>query len=584
MAMRFYIVVFSLVCSSLAAQVSFKTKLSRNEVSVGQRFQVEFAVNQEGTDFSPPSFQGFKVLGGPNTSYSSFRDNRGHRLEISYGYVLKAMKPGEYTIDPAFIKVNGETYRTQEVKITVHEAKQNTTSGQPDLAFLKLIASKTEVYLGEPIYGAFRIYYRDGLGLEPLSLNAEPDFEGFYNEQIEQKRIEEDIEYFNGLAYKAGNLRELVLIPQRSGKLEPGPLAIELPVNYQTNQRDSWGFPRRVRRNLDLSSSFPAITVKPLPTKGKPQNFSGAVGDFKMDASISATEVSTDGSLRLRIRIEGRGNIKFADLPQVEFPSAFEVFDPEIKESSTVGPYGMRGYKEIEYLLVPRYKGKYKIEPIVFSYFDPKKERYQRLETETYDITITGDGPVNANTTEKGISSTGNQESVDFLNQDILFIKTKGAHWKSIDYRFLGSTLFYGSLGGIFILALGLILFWNRKKKELTNRDSLRIQRAGKMARKKLQKAQKALKQGNAEVFYAELETAILGFFSDKLQVGVSSLSKEFIRTKLKEGSCAEEDIKGILDLLAKAEMARFTGIKMEAAEKDYHEAQTVLTKIEKQL
>lgn len=584
MMRKLLLLILALSFGPLQAQVSFKAVISRDQVSVGQRFTIEFKVNQQGQDFNPPSFQGFKVLGGPNTSYSSFMDNRGTRLEISYGYVLKAIKEGDFTIGPAFIKVDGETYRTEPVKIRVNEAKQNKQDGQPDLAFAKVLVNKTEVYQGEPIYASYRIYYREGLGLQPLSINSEPDLEGFYKEDIEVKRFEEDREYFNGLPYGAGNLREMVVIPQRNGQLNPGPLMLTLPVSYYSNQRDAWNFRRRVSRELDLSASFPSIKVKPLPLKGKPQNFSGAVGSFKMNAELSSTEVDTDGSIRLRIRIEGSGNIKFVDLPKVEFPSAFEVFDPEIKESSRVGSFGMRGYKEIEYLLVPRYKGTYKVKPIVFSFFNTKTGKYERLESETFEIMVSGDSN-QAISSRSSLSADGDaSEEVDFLNKDILFIKTKAGPWKNKNEQFLNSRSFFGFLISTAALILSLIALWYRKRHELENYDSLRMQRAGKMARKKLQKAQKALKQGDAEIFYAELETAILGFFSDKLQVGVSTLNKDFIRDKLQEKNCAEADVQHILDLLSKAEMARFTGIKMEAAEQDYQAAQRVLTEIEKQL
>lgn len=584
MRLQFYLLVFLLSLGEISAQVSFKAAVSRKEVTLGQRFQVEFSVNQEGQDFRPPSFQGFRVLGGPNTSVSTFMDNSGTRYNISYGYVLQANKVGEYTIDPAFINVDGKTYRTEAISIRVSEAKKSSQDGEPDLAFVKPIVTKSEVFLGEPIFAAYRLYYRKDMPIGAQNISAEPDFEGFYQQQVERDRIKEDLEYVNDIAYNAGNLREMVLIPQRIGSFEPGQLSVQMPVGIKTGRRDIWGYPITTTKNLNMSRSFPKITVKPLPEKGRPQNFSGAVGKFKLDASISASEINTDGSLRLQIRIEGTGNIKLVELPQVEFPSAFEVFDPEIKERSSVGSYGMQGYKQIEYLLVPRYKGTYKIGPVVFSYFDPKTEKYLRLESEVFEITVSGDA-LAPSANSQGLSGTSvDGENVDFINKDILFIKTEAKKWKGLNQQFLGSKAFYTWISLILLSALALIIWWWRKRSEFENRDALRVQRAGKMARKKLQKAQKALQGGSADSFYAELETAILGFFSDKLQVGVSVLNKEYLREKLQAAQCAPSDIDSILSLLSKSEMARFTGIKMEAASQDYEETRRVLTEIEKQL
>ena len=99
-----------------------------------------------------------------------------------------------------------------------------------------------------------------------------------------------------------------------------------------------------------------------------------------------------------------------------------------------------------------------------------------------------------------------------------------------------------------------------------------------------MRKAQAALKANDAELFYQELETAIIGFFSDKFDRGVSGLSKEYLQERLSKAQVLESDIKALLELLEKSEMARFTGLKLEAAAQDYDRAIEVLTEIEKQL
>jgi len=396
----------------------------------------------------------------------------------------------------------------------------------------------------------------------------------------------EEVEYFDNLAYNAGNLREIVLIPQKLGDFNAGSIQINMPARVNTGRRDYYNRPLSTTKILELPASFPTIKVKPLPSKGRPQNFSGAVGKFKMSAEISDTEVNTDGSLNLRIRIEGRGNIKLVDLPKVEFPKAFEVFDPEIKESNSTSSSGMSGYKQINYLLVPRYKGSYTIEPITFSYFDPDREKYVRLESEAFEIKVDGQGssmPYAQGQAADPIANA-NPEEVEFLNKDILFIKTKAQKWHQRADDFLHSGGFFGLIGLLLSLAGLAIFLWFRLRNEYANRDSLRVQRAGKLARKKLQKAEKALRAGAAETFYQELELAILGFFQDKLGKGLSSLSKEALREHMIEAECRTEDIDLVMELLAKSEMARFTGLKIDAAEQDFENAQQVLTEIEKQL
>jgi len=576
-----YTILFCFSAQFLSAQVKFQTKVSQKELQLGQRFRVEFVLNQEGSSFKPPSFDGFQVLRGPEYGVSTSLSSAGRSFELSYSYILKAKQLGELRIEPATIKVKGEVYRTEPVIINVLKQRSKAQSRNQELVFLEATVSKRNVYQGEPIYGKYRLYYRTRYS--GLSINKEPDFQGFYYSKPKENSLKIGREVLDGQEYAYRGLDEMVIIPSKPGTFKPGELEISTSVLYRTGGRNVFGQPNTALRELKTSVDFPSINVKPLPSKGRPQNFSGAVGNFKMEVDLSATEVNIDGSISLKIRIEGNGNIELCDLPKIEFPSAFEVFDPEIKERSAVGPYGMRGYKEIEYLLVPRYSGTYKLDPIQFSYFDPNKEKYFRLEGEAYEITIKG-GPEQANAGSTNAPAGEVSEAVDFINKDILFIKTSNSSWKKQGQQFLASSRFWLFLVALIIIAGGLIAWWFRIRKELKNRDSLRVQRAGKLAQKKLRKAQKALKEGDAEAFYQELETALYGFFSDKWNVGTSAINKEYLQEQLMRSGAEEQQIKAILQLLEKSEMARYTGLKIDAATQDFELATRLLTEIDKHL
>lgn len=574
-----YILIFFGAGQLSFAQVQFRTKVSQREVQVGQRFQVEFTVNEEGEGFRAPSWQGLEVINGPNYSVSTYMDNSGTRFQLSYSYLVRAKKLGVYTIDPAFIKIKGKTYRTEPVRIKVVGQRSSAESRKRELIFLKAIVDKREVYQGEPLFAKYRMYYRVGVGQHQFT--EEPEFQGFYKEEIDQNSISSKREILDNVEYNAADLRKMVLIPQKDGTYKSGPVELVIPIRYASGKRDYYGFPQYVNRDAELKTMFPEIKVKPLPTKGRPQNFSGAVGSYTMKTEISSLELSTDGSISLKIRIDGKGNIKLADLPKVEFPNAFEVFDPEINERSSVGSYGMRGSKEIEYLLVPRYSGTYKIDPIEFSFFNPKTGRYKRLSSEAFEIKVSGEtkAPLAGN------SAAGeSQESVDFINKDILFIKTSSGKWLNPSQGFLSSQGFWIGLLLPLLIAGAMIVWWLRMRSELENSDSLRVQRAGKAAKKKLRKAQMALKHGDAELFYQELETAVYGFFSAKFSTGISQMSKDYLQEELQKSTADVQQIKALMNLLQKAEMARYTGLKIEAAEQDYQHAMELLTEIDKQL
>lgn len=574
----------SLLSLSLSAQVSFRASVNQTQVTVGQRFAVEFKVNQNGDDFKAPSFQGFQVLGGPNTSVSTYMDNSGTRYTLSYSYVLRARKAGEYSIDPAFIKVEGKTYRTEPITIKVVERseEQKQQKRSPEV-FLRPLVSKSEVYQGEPIYARYRLYFRSEVG--QYSFNEEPSFRGFYKQDIEQKRIDSEEEYIDGKRYVAADLRRWVMIPQDPGSYQPGMVDLQVPTMVNSGRRDIFGFAITRRETVDCTEEFPRITVKPLPENGRPRNFSGAVGQYQLKASVSNRKIDTDGSLSLKIEIEGKGNIKLVELPQPDFPQAFEVFDPEVKERISVGSYGMQGTKTVEYLLVPRYAGTYKIGPIRFNYFDPKTGRYRELESEVFEIEVSG-GQVaplgSANTTQA--PGTDESETVDFIGKDILFIKTETEQWSKVQDRFWNTTLYWLLFGGILLAGLFSYFFFLKQEQDRSNFSELRSQRAGKMARKRLSIAKKALDAQDNDGFYQELLRGIWSYFADKGNLGASKLSKDYLAERLQQAEVPQDLQARFFALIDRAEMARYTQQQAGEAARDYQEATELLTQIDRLL
>jgi hypothetical protein len=569
----------------LLAQVDFTASVKSTTVAEGERFTVEFDVNVRGENFKPPSFSGFQVLSGPNTSMSTYMDNTGTRFQMGYGYTLKARSQGSYTIGPAFIQYKGKTYKTKPLNIRVSEKKAPAPNSPEAKArknvFFRPLVNRSKVYLGEPLFARYKLYFRNDISAPQLT--GEPDFNGFYKEEIEQKRVDTKSEIIDGQRFTTGDIRQMVLIPQKAGTQKLGAVQMTVRTTVPNGRYDIFGRPMGRSMELDLEENFPTIEVKPLPLSGKPQNFSGAVGDYTFNAKLSQNSITTDESVTLTLELKGTGNIKLATLPEVEFPAAFEVFDPERKERASVGSYGMRGSKKVEYLLVPRYSGTYKIGPIRFSYFNPQTERYQTISSPQFEITVTGGQAPPPGLGKGGVSAT-EKESVKFIGKDILFIKTQSPRWQSTQGQFLGSTLFYALLAGIAALIVALLGYYKISAKNNQNVGLRRQQKAGKLARKHLGAAKKALKTQNADAFYQALTTALYGYFGNKLNMPPSQLSKENIAQNLSQAGLSQALIEQTTALLNNAEMARYTGAGGQNLKEDYKQTADLLNQIEKQL
>lgn len=570
---------------SASAQVSFKVKVSKKEIGKNENLKVEFKVNAKGSNFKGPDFRNFQVLEGPHPNFSTFMDNYGVRYDVTYLYYVRPRKTGNLTIGPASITVEGNTYKTKPVTVKVSATSPRSSDPNDPQnvaarnAFVKAATSKTEVYQGEPLVGFYKVYFKTDIG-NP-NLLEEPDFTGFYKEDIEIKRIQTQTETYKGERYTTGVIRRVLLVPQRSGNIDLGSVEVQIPTQIPTRRRDFFGRPVTKTVNQISTAPFPRIVVKPLPEEGRPSDFDGAVGHFDLDVSISRDEVNANESLTLRVKLSGKGNIKLLEVPKPEIPSAFEAYDPKYSENISIGAAGMRGSKTYEYLLIPRYGGTYKIPAFKYSYFDTKAKKYKTLSSPEFEVTVVGgkEQPGGSG----GIVSA-QKEGVDFINKDILFIKTQAGKLRKMDTPFFGSVLFYSLLGGSSALWLGLIGFFMASSGNKESFAQRRSQKAGKVARKHLSLAVKELNSGNKDSFYTELSTALWGYFSDKLGISQSQVSKENIEALLKEKNIDPALISELREIMDRAEMARFTSVGGSAPQKDYDETVRIITSIEKQL
>lgn len=577
-----------LISAMASAQVQFKAQASRYEVGRNEQFQIEFELNTSGNGFKAPDLSDFQVLQGPMRSQSTQIINGRRSESLTFSYVLRAKTPGTYTIGPATIETGGNSITSQPIKIKVLEkSQQNSDPNDPYAvaarnAFVKVSPSKYTVYQGEPLTVSYKLYFTQGIGIGRFMVEKQPSYKDFYKEDITIKSINTTQETYKGRTYNMGVIEQKVIIPQRSGKLNPGDLEVQIPTSIPTNKRDRfWGTVITQTINQTSVAEFPTITVKPLPSAGKPNHFSGAVGDYKFEVRASKTELTTDESLSIKVSLEGKGNIKLVDAPQPEIPKSFEVYDPEYKEKISVNTGGMSGYKTWEYLLIPRYGGTYKIPAMHWSYFDPRTQRYKTISSEEMIITVTGDAKENAQ--GQGMIAT-ETEKVNFIGKDILFIKTKNDGFSPIDKKFLGSSLYFALLSIAGILFVGITAFFLLVTRRQKDYGKIRSKKANKVANKHLALAKKELEASNREPFYMALSTALTGYLADKFNIPNSLFSKDHIEETLLQQGVSEDLSLKVIDRLNKSEMARFVGSSDNSLEQDYKETAELIKQIEEEL
>ncbi len=605
-------------------EVTF-TARARQQVLVGQQFQIVYELNANGRNFTPPAdFGGLEVLSGPNTSSSSsiqfINGKMSQSYSMTYSYIVMAVKPGIINIGPASVRAKGKRHVSNALKISVlkysSSAKSQTgnqgapsrnrtgaVSGKPQTTantkinskdvFIKATVNNTRPYLGQQVVVTYRIYTR--VPVSNLSINKVASFKGFWSKDLlgNNSSLQQHNETINGQKYVVAVIRKLALIPQQTGKLVIDPMELDCVIQIRVKNPSGGSsgnpfnsffntpfFNQNVRNiKKTLVSNALHFKIKQLPLKGKPVCFSGAVGDYSFKSSIDKTDLTTNDALTLNITVNGSGNIELISAPQVKFPSDFETYDPKISTKINKSGNGVSGTKKFDYLAIPRTAGDFVVKPVKFCFFNPKDRQYHVYQTKTYRIHVKkGKG--------MGVTySTTNQEGIHILGRDIRHIKEGTSDLRPFNDFLFGTTLYYVLLALPVVLLLLLLLLWNTLKKRKANMSRVKNRKAQKIARSRLTKAQKMKKQGSDRAFYDEIALALWGYISDKFNLQKANLSMDSVKELLEQKQVAPETIQAFMDTLNSIEYARFApGDTRGKMENIYTEALHAIMQAEKSL
>lgn len=582
------VIILLILGNSLFAQVQFEAKVSKNSLGLNERLRVDFTMNADGDNFVPPNFEscGFKVVGGPSQSVSQSWINGKSSFNKSYIYILLPTQKGALTLKQASIEINGQIYKTSPIKINVTNAveipkdpNEAPTISADDNLYLVADISKTNPYLNEPITVVYKLYFSYNIGITNWRELNKPKYNDFWSQNIDIKQLVAQDGIFKGERYRYVVLRKTVLYPQKSGKLEIEPLSLDIDCQVPTNKRNFWGQVLMTEDSKRVSAGSKVINVKALPEKGKPEDFTGAVGRMDFKVKPSKTLLKNGESLDLDISVVGTGNLKLFTLPKPVLPAALEMYDPVHDEKVSTPLTGMTGRISDKYTIIPQYKGNYQIKPMRFTYFDLGSNSYKTITSKPITINVL-DGPSVASsekTNPNDVAKTKFEAAKSFA-----YIKQKTSLQPLKKDDFLGSGLFY-SLIMLPFLAIPFLIIGRRKKEAMDN-DVVgnKIKKSNALAKKYLGDAKKQL--GNKEPFYIALEKAMHNFLKAKLHIETSEMSKEKITELLLSRKANSETVSEFIQLTENCELARYAYSSESAIQNDYDKAVVIISELEKQL
>lgn len=602
------LLVLAVFSAYAAEKVTFEAN-SPLTVAAGEPFRVEFALNAKPDDdtFKAPSFEGFDVLAGPAISQGSsvqiVNGSMTKSVSYTYTFVLLPQAAGNVTVGAAEVRVDGTTYRTRPLPVEIvnegegsRAQQQQGGSRRPDDAhgdaqsqigkddiLLRAVVSRSSVYKNEPLHVAFKLYTRvPYVNLVPESA---PSFNGFWSQDLSDPNgARVGRETYNGKVYETRVLYDYLLYPQQVGTLsiDPVEMTVVAQVVVQSRNADPFFGSGREVFNVPrkVQSQRTSVSVKALPA-GAPASFSGAVGNFTMDAQFPSERIAANSGATVTVKISGTGNLTFVQAPKLPLPTSFEQYNVKTTESINASSSGISGYRQFEYPFIARAEGTYDLEPVEFTFFDPQRMQYVTLKSKPLTLEITPDtrgGSGDAVVMQgRGMS----KEEVKLLGQDIRFIKLGGAQLRSERVPFIFSAAYWILLVGVLVLFAMIYIALRRQIRESQNVALVRGKRANKVAVQRFRAAKRYMEEQNRHAFYEEMLRALWGYMSDKFNIPVANLTKENVREELHKRGVSSEDSQRFTAIITQCDEAQYSPVESARMGDVYSEGVNLISRIE---
>jgi hypothetical protein len=429
--------------------------LTSSEVVVGETVQLEVQIeNARASAITPLDIEvpGLQIHYTGESTQMTMR-NFSVSSSITYNYTILPERSGTYKIPPQTIRVGKDNLQTPELTLRVMDSRRATAggsnrapsgsmpsgseqTGEEKIAFAELLVPKKAAYVGEMIPVVLRIGFNSRTRVGEM-LPPQITGQGFTVQKLGE--AEKNPETIDGRTYVVFTYKTAISAA-RVGNFQIGP--VEQKAVVQMPRRSS-GVRRRPfdpfggedpfsdpfftnpfgalmeQHEITIRSDAVSLEVKPLP-QGAPANFSGAIGNFSLTAEANPKRVQVGDPITIKAAIAGRGNFDRMNAPELSDERGWHKYPPSsnFKQDDDVG---ISGTKSFELVVSPNEKLT-TIPPLVFSYFDPAKDRYITLQSEAVPITVEGNAQptpaaAGAATGAAAPNLAGPQKPQDILHQ-----------------------------------------------------------------------------------------------------------------------------------------------------------------------
>jgi hypothetical protein len=561
-----------LLIGFLWSQVTVTASVDVNRISKNET--LGFKIVAVNADAIPnvnisPILKHFKIVSGPAQQTNIQWVNGAMTSSRSLSWTLLPIKDGKLNIPSLAVIIGKQTYQTNPIGIQVQKG-----AGRSEMAnlFIEAKPDKEQAYPGEQVTVTYRLFTRVNLSIENIEY---PKSVGFWNEDL---RVTQTVRFrdtqIQGVGYKVATLYKAAMFPTQTGRLTIAPMTVTCNVDKPNRKRPGGVFDdpffnsmfRETQRQFILSDSL-FIDVSPYP-KEPPADFTGAVGQFEIESWVDTPNVKVNEAITYKVRVKGTGNPNQFNLGEISFPQNMEVFPPTLSFKRDEFRDDLTGEQQLDYILIPRSAGNFRLHPVTLSYFNPKVEKFITARSNSVPITVSpGDKNMIAFT-------RFNREDVTMIGDDIRYIRRQSPQWRQKGQQSIPIWVW-----STYVIAVALFVFPGIFSKMNENRISTADIRKSKGA---LRLAMKDLSKPQEDIF-AHTSMIIYRYFQSKLFLSSENLDPLALEMAL-EGRVSPELIGEIVAVTQLCDAGRFGPHASESEDALQSQVGDILKKIDEAL
>jgi hypothetical protein len=545
-----------------ADAATFTASLDRNSITLGESVTLSLTFTGGGPQNTPnpPAIPNLQITYSGQSS--QFIIGSQTTSSLTHNFTVTPRQAGDFIIPAITADVGGQKLASQPLILKV--AKPGAPS--PDaiksgsqVAFLKLVVPKLQVYVGEVITAELQLHLQNTLrnagNFQITSLPAD-GFSAGKMAQGSQRQAQVGSSVYNVVPLT------FPLTPVKTGSFTVGPVTATIVVVVPSPNRsrdpfmDIFGGGEE-QRQLALATDPVTVQILPLPSENVPASFNGAVGNYRMSVSAGPTNVAVGDPITVRVQISGNGALDSVTLPEQAAWRDFKAY-PQTAKVETTDPLGLDGTKTFEQLLAPQTSDLKALPPVVFSFFDPAAKAYRTLNSPALPLAVKPSG----SSAGPSILAPSAKAQDAPPSQDIVPNKQRLGAVAQIGPPLIQQRWFL-ALQCVPVLAWISALVWRRRTDSLANNPRLRRQRqVARVVRAGLEQLRQLAAEKKTDEFFATLFHLLQEQLGERLDLPASAITEAVIDERLRPAKVQESTIAPLHELFQTCNLARYAPVQ----------------------